>query len=101
MPLFMVKKEVFEWIKTGEKTIELRKGKARTGDQAVFQCGRSILRGKITRKEEGSLSTLLQKFDFKKIIPSAKSSEEIKAYVERLYGTTNGIFTAYQFALSR
>jgi len=24
MPLFMVKKEVFEWIRTGQKTIELR-----------------------------------------------------------------------------
>jgi len=42
----MVKKGVFEWIKTGQKTIELRKGKAKSGDQAVFQCGRNILREK-------------------------------------------------------
>ena len=25
----MVKKEVFEWIRTGQKTIELRRGKAK------------------------------------------------------------------------
>jgi hypothetical protein len=31
----MVKKEVFEWIQTGQKTIELRKGRAREGDKAV------------------------------------------------------------------
>jgi ASC-1-like (ASCH) protein len=35
-------KEVFEWIRTGQKNIELRKGKAKKGDDAVFQCGRNI-----------------------------------------------------------
>ena len=51
----MVKKEVFEWIRTGQKTIELRRGKAKKGDVAVFQCGRDILRREIIKKEEGSL----------------------------------------------
>jgi len=97
----MVKKEVFEWIKTGKKTIELRKGKAKSGDQAVFQCGRNILRAKIIRKDEGNLQTLLQSLNFKQIIPTANSAEEAKAYVKKLYGTTDGTFTAYQFALSR
>ena len=95
----MVKKEVFEWIKAGQKTIELRRGKARAGDVAVFQCGRNILRGKIIGKEEGSLLTLLQKFDFKKIIPSVNSMEEAKAYLRALYKTTDGTFTAYYFVL--
>ena len=97
----MVKKEVFEWIKAGKKTIELRKGKAKAGEQAVFQCGGNILRGKITRKSEGNLSALLQNFNFKEIIPSAHSVEEAKAYIKKLYGTTNGTFATYQFALSR
>jgi len=97
----MVKKEVFEWIKTGKKTIELRKGKAKAGEQAVFQCGRNILRGKIVRKVEGNLSTLLQNLNFKQIIPTANSIEETKAYVKKLYGTTDGTFMAYQFVLSR
>jgi ASC-1-like (ASCH) protein len=97
----MVKKEVFEWIQTGKKTIELRKGKAKSGTQAVFQCGRNILRGKIVRKFEGNLQTLLQSLNFKQIIPAATSAEEAKAYIRKLYGTTDGTFTAYQFALSR
>jgi ASC-1-like (ASCH) protein len=97
----MVKKEVFEWIKTGQKTIELRKGEAKAGDHAVFQCGRNILRGKIVRKDEGGLQTLLQTLSFKEIIPNANSVEEAEAYIKKLYGTTDGTFTAYQFALSR
>jgi len=36
-PLFIVKKGVFEWIKTGQKTIELRKGKAKSGEQAAYR----------------------------------------------------------------
>jgi ASC-1-like (ASCH) protein len=97
----MVKKEVFEWIKTGKKTIELRKGKAKSGDQAVFQCGRNNLRGKIVRKDEEKLQTLLQSLNFKQIIPTAHSIEEAEAYIKKLYRTTDGTFTAYQFALSR
>jgi len=100
-PLFMVKKEVFEWIKTGQKTIELRKGKAKAGDQAVFQCGRNILKRKIISKDEGNLSTLLHNLNFKEIIPTANSIHETIAYIKKLYGTTDGTFTAYQFALSR
>jgi len=45
----MVKKEVFEWIRTGQKTIELRRGKAKKGDVAVFQSGRNILRRQFNR----------------------------------------------------
>jgi ASC-1-like (ASCH) protein len=100
-PLFMVKKEVFERIKTGKKTIELRKGKAKSGDQAVFQCSRKILRGKIVRTDEGSLLTLLHTMNFKEIIPTTNSVEEAKAHIKKLYGSTDGTFTAYQFALSR
>ena len=101
MPLFMVKKEVFEWIKTGQKTIELRTGKAKAGDEAVFQCGRNILRGKIINKNEGNLSTLLHNLDFREIIPTANSIEEATVYIKKLYGAADGTFTAYRFALSR
>jgi len=55
----MVRREVFEWIQAGRKTIELRRGRAKGGDQAVFQCGRSMLRGSIVSKVEGTLSELL------------------------------------------
>ncbi|MEM3697863.1 MAG: ASCH domain-containing protein [Candidatus Bathyarchaeia archaeon] len=97
----MVKKEVFEWIKTGQKTIELRKGKAKIGDQAVFQCGRNIHRGKIISKDEGDLAALLLNLNFKEIIPTANNVEEAAAYIKKPYGATDGPFTAYRFALSR
>jgi len=97
----MVKKEVFEWIKTGKKTIELRKGKAKSGDQAVFQCGRNILKGTIISKDEGNLSTLLHNLNFKQIISTANSIEEAAAYIKKLYETSDGTFTAYRFSLSR
>jgi hypothetical protein len=71
----------------------------RLGGLTSCSCGRHILRGKIVRKDEGNLSALLQKFNFKEIIPSAKNVEEAKAYIKKLYGTTGGIFTAYQFTL--
>lgn len=53
MPLFMLKKEVFEWVKNGNKAIEVRKGKAKRGSMAVFQCGRRIIRREIVKNEDG------------------------------------------------
>lgn len=38
--------------KSEQKTIELRRGKAKQGNQAVFLCGRDILRGKIIKKKD-------------------------------------------------
>jgi hypothetical protein len=51
---------VSEWIRNGQKSIELRKGKCKNGDDAVFQCESKILRGKIIIKEEGTLKDLLK-----------------------------------------
>jgi len=34
----MVEKEVFEWTRTEQKNVELRRGKAKKGVVAVFQC---------------------------------------------------------------
>jgi len=39
--MFMVKKEIFEWIRTEQKNIKLRRSRAIEGDKAVFQYGRS------------------------------------------------------------
>jgi len=36
MPLFLVRKEVFEWIINKQKNIELRKGKAIRSNEIVF-----------------------------------------------------------------
>ena len=99
MPLFMVKKEVFEWVRTGQKTVELRKGKPKQGNNAVFQCGRKIFRGKIVKKEEGRLAEVLREDNYKRIIPSAHSLEEATEYIRKLYGTTEEPFTAYSFTV--
>jgi len=54
----MVKKEVFEWIGTGQKTIELRRGKSKQGDHAVFQCGKEISKSE-SRENNGICSDCL------------------------------------------
>jgi len=94
--LFIVKKEVFEWISTGQKTVELGGGKAKH-DDAVFQCGGNILRGNIFKRKEGSLTDVLRLDNYRNIIPSAQSLEEAITYLKRLYGTTEGVFTACYF----
>jgi len=91
--LFLVKKEVFEWIRTGQKTIELRKGIARQGDKAVFQRGRGILRGIIVKKEIGSLTDVLRQDNYKRIIPIAHGLEEAITSFKGLCGTVEGRFT--------
>jgi ASC-1-like (ASCH) protein len=97
----MVKKEIFEWVRSGRKIVELRKGKAMSGDQAVFQCGRgNILRGNILKRHEDSLQAILQKIDFRKLRPTANSVEDVIDSIKKLYGTTDGTFTAYEFILS-
>jgi len=50
----MVKKEVFEWIRTGQKNIEFRRGKTKKGAVIVFQCGRNVskVRRSVTLSKE-------------------------------------------------
>ena len=47
MPLFLAKKEVFEWLSQGQKTIDVRKGTLKPGEIAFFQSGSHALRLKI------------------------------------------------------
>jgi len=97
MPLFMLKKEVFEWVKNGSKTIEVRKGKAKRGSMAVFQCGRSIIRRRIVKKEEGLLAHILREDNYSKIIPIANSLQDSVEFIKKLYESREGTFTAYYF----
>jgi len=66
-----------------QKDNEFRRGKARKGDEAIFQCGRRIVRGKITRREEGTLEDVLRQDNYKKIVPIANSLEEAIGYLKR------------------
>jgi ASC-1-like (ASCH) protein len=95
MPLFKTKREVFNWIKSGQKTIDIRKGEAWKGETAVIQCGLDILRMIIIKKETGNLSEIITEDNYKAIIPTANSLEEAIKYLQKLYGNLEGIFSAY------
>jgi ASC-1-like (ASCH) protein len=95
LPLYFTKKEAFEWLKQGKKSIEVRKGKPLQGKIAVFQSGPNILRLKILRKESGNLNEIVRSDNYKLIVPSALKIEDTINYLYRLYGDYNGIFTAY------
>jgi ASC-1-like (ASCH) protein len=71
LPLLYARKEVFDWIKQGKKTIDIRKGIPRRGEIVVFQSGPNILRYKIAKKESGYLEAILRLDNFKQVIPSA------------------------------
>ena len=102
MPVFLTKKQVFEWIKTGEKTIEIRRGKSQNRENIAFLNGqRESVKGRILRKREGKLEDVLNAATFSKIIPTAKSLDEAVAFVKRLYPSTDGTFTAYEFQLNQ
>ncbi len=86
MPAFLTKKQVFEWIRSGEKTIELRSGKCLNGDKIAFLNGqRQCVKGKILRKQEGKLEDVLNADTFKQIVPTAKSLDEARAFVKEIY----------------
>ena len=69
-----------EW----QKNIELRRGKAKKGDVAFFQCGRNILRRKIIKRREDNLTDVLRKDNYKNTIPSANTLEEAINYIKKL-----------------
>jgi hypothetical protein len=95
LPFFYAKKEVFQWLKEDRKTIDIRKGLPHKGDMAVFQSGPRILRRKVVKTESGKLSDIVQQDNYRLIIPSAKSLCEATKYLRGLYGSYDGVFTAY------
>ena len=95
MPLFLAKREVYAWIKDGRKTIDVRKGTARRGEVAVFQSGANNLRLLIVKKETGKLKEIIRPDNFKLVIPSAQDVENALDYLRGIYGSEDGVFTAY------
>ncbi len=95
LPLFFAKKEVFQWLSQGQKTIDVRKGNPKPGEIAVFQSGPRILRLKIVKKECGKLADILRLDNFKAVIPSAVVLEDAVGYLKEIYGFDGGAFTAY------
>ena len=98
MPLLYARKEVFNWLKQGTKTIDIRKGNPKRGDIVVFQSGPNILRYKIVKKESGQLEAVLRLDNFKQVIPSALELKEAVDYLREIYGVYDGVFTVYYIA---
>ena len=95
MPLLRTKKEVFEWLKQGKKTIDIRKGNPYRGEIAVFVAGPHVLRMKIVQRQSGRLVDLVRLDNFGLVIPSAVVLGDAFDYFRRLYGDCDGVFTAY------
>ncbi len=102
VPAFRTKKRFYDWVKTGEKTIELRKGKTQKGSGIAFLNGRGqCIKGRILRKREGKLDEVLNENTYRKIIPTAKTLGEAVEFIRQLYLSTEGTFTAYEFKLNQ
>ena len=94
----MAKKEVFAWLKAGTKTIDVRKGNPRTGNVAFFQSGPNCLEMTIVKKETGLLREVIRQDNFKLIIPTALALKDAHEYLQTIYGSDVGVFTAYYLA---
>ncbi len=100
MPMFRTKRLVQEWIKSGAKTIELRKGKPLDGDNIIFLSGRGEKAiAHIIAKNEGKLEEVLNEGTYKKIVPTAKNLGEALSFIAGIYPSAEGVFTTYEFQL--
>ncbi len=98
MPLLYARKQVFQWLKEGKKTIDIRKGNPWQGKVATFQCGPYVLRFKIVKAESGRLWEVLREDNFRMVIPSAIVLEDAVGYLRGIYVGYEGVFTAYYVA---
>jgi len=95
LPVFRTKKEAFEWLIAGKKTIDVRKGKPLRGETAVYLSGRNVLRLKITKRQIGLLDDVVRSDNYRLVIPSAGTVEAAVAYLRQIYSGYDGVFTAY------
>ena len=77
-------KTIFEAIKQGIKTIETRAAtdkyrKIKIGDILIFVCGKEKLKKEVQQINYfGSIESMVNTIDFKKIMPSINSIKEMK-----------------------
>lgn len=91
----LAKKEVYEWLKTGQKTIDIRRGKPRQGERVLFVSGPHRLEMQIVDRRSGALLDLICLDNFRQVVPCAGSVDEAVDYLRRIYGDVDGFFTAY------
>ena len=98
VPTFLAKKEVFEWLTQGKKTIDVRKGTPQHGEVAVFLCGPRRLTLNVVKTESGRLTDVIRSDNYRQVIPVAANLSDALAYLRRIYGDCDGVFTAYTVA---
>ena len=95
MPTLLAKKEVFLWLKERRKTIDIRRGNPRRGDRMVFISGPHRLEMRVVSTQSGKLSDLVREDNFRQVIPSAVTLGDAFVYLGRIFGSVDGVFTAY------
>jgi hypothetical protein len=98
LPFLLAKREVFLWLKEGKKTIDVRRGNPKPGEIARFQCGPYSTELKVVRSATGPLLELVCEDNFRLVIPSAACLADAFAYLRGIYGSLDGVFTAYYLA---
>jgi ASC-1-like (ASCH) protein len=96
--MFLAKKEVFQWLIEGKKTIDVRRGNPRAGEVAVFTSGRRTLKLRIVKTQTGTLDEVVRSDNFRQVVPSAANVCDAYAYMRNIYGSCEGVFTAYTVA---
>jgi len=86
----MVKRRFYDLIESGIKDVELRDIKpqwknSRVGDIAVIQCGRNLLRMRITKVHRGTLAIIFKNVNYKRIFPEASTVFEAVKSTREIY----------------
>jgi len=95
MPTFLAKRQVIDWLLSGKKTIDVRRGRPIEGDTVIFLSGPRRLTFRVVSRQVGLLSEVVHEENFKQVIPTAGCVDEARAYFRGLYGACEGFFTAY------
>ncbi len=98
MPTFLAKKEVFEWLAEGKKTLDIRKGNPRNGRKILFISGPHRLELRVLSTQTGKLRDVVRQDNFRQVIPCAVTLDDAFAYLKQIFGSYDGVFTAYTVA---
>jgi len=86
----MLKKKSFDSYRFGRRDVELRTVRpqwknSQPGDIASLQCGRQILRKRITKVHRGTLARIFLEVDYKRIFPEASTMFEAVKVTKQIY----------------
>jgi hypothetical protein len=98
--MLLAKKEVYEWLKTGQKTIDIRRGKPRQGERVLFVSGPHRLEMQIVDRRSGALLDLICLDNFRQLFLCGSVDEAVD-YLRRIYGELTGFLRLFCHMLIR